>query len=116
MYKMVGDTVEQVWNFEEWAKYYFGNRNILKTQKDDIIVSTVFLGIDHNYMLAPEHILFETMAFTKVMEDIQVRYATKKEAIDGHWKVVHQVEEMLNIKLYERPIKIKQPPINVRLR
>ena len=55
------------------------------------LVSTVLLGIDHNYMDHGPPIIFETMVFesTENLTDIDcVRYATKEEAQAGHEAMV----------------------------
>lgn len=46
-----------------WA-HWFGSadRHVAKTEKGDILVSTVFLGIDHSIGSSPP-LLFETMIF-----------------------------------------------------
>lgn len=73
----------------EWQKYY----NPLEEQKDkrvghdkfnDMFISTVFLGLDHNYF-GGVPIVFETMVFDKDGNDIyQERYHTWEEAVNGH--------------------------------
>lgn len=50
-------------------------------------ISTVFLGMDHNFSLGlPVPILWETMLFPQT--EVVARYATREEAVDGHWSVV----------------------------
>jgi len=50
-------------------------RNILKTYRDNMLISTVFLGMDHSYITG-EIILFETMVFINDNEDYCNRYST----------------------------------------
>lgn len=47
-------------------------------------VSTVFLGLDHNYYGQGEPILYETMIFGGYHSDDMYRYCTKDEALIGH--------------------------------
>lgn len=49
-----------------------------------ITVSTVFLGIDHNYGPEGPPILFETMIFGGPHNNYQRRYCTWDEAEQGH--------------------------------
>ena len=51
-------------------------------------VSTVFLGIDHNFRLNGPPLLFETMIFGGPHDQYQDRYATKDEALAGHAKAL----------------------------
>lgn len=56
-------------------------------------VSTVFLGLDHNYGDGPP-LLFETMVFGLPGEtEYQWRYATWDEAVAGHERAVVAVRE-----------------------
>jgi hypothetical protein len=56
-------------------------------------ISTVFLGIDHQFGIGPP-LIFETMVFVKDdRQDIYCdRYSTWKEAEQGHKKAVEWVE------------------------
>lgn len=50
----------------------------------EIFVSTVFLGVDHNYGLYGDPVLFETMAFCNDESISCDRYCTWAEAEAGH--------------------------------
>ena len=61
-------------------------------------VSTVFLGLDHNFHRlinrAAQPILFETMVFDRLTAKataIQERYRTWDEAIAGHKRITEEV-------------------------
>lgn len=75
--------------------YYidFNKRWFLKTKMTksniDIEISTVFLGINHNWIDGKLPILFETMIFGLLGHELQWRYATQKEAIGNHEKLVY---------------------------
>lgn len=54
-------------------------------------VSTVFLGLDHNYFDKGPPILFETMVFDDYEGGEQWRYCTWDEAVAGHKAVVERL-------------------------
>lgn len=60
-------------------------------------VSTIFLGIDHNWAAHGPPILFETMVFvptdigTDPLHHHQDRYCTWDDAVAGHWRIVEWV-------------------------
>jgi len=72
-----------------WAKWLeqaalSGERTVAKDTVGKKLVSTVFLGIDHQYGAGPP-ILFETMILDDNMYDsYQERYETWEEAEAGH--------------------------------
>jgi hypothetical protein len=63
---------------------------------DDMVglvrVSTVWLGLNHNWGLGPPHI-FETMVFGGTMDEHQWRYPSEAAALAGHDQVVTMVRE-----------------------
>jgi hypothetical protein len=67
-------------NWFETADRHIGN----DTLSNGVRVSTVFLGIDHNFGLNGPPLLFETMIFGGPHDQWQNRYATKDEAVVGH--------------------------------
>lgn len=87
-----GKTPIVVENTIEWAEWYEGadeQRRVAKTHIDtDEYVSTVFLGLDHNFTGEGPPILFETMVFGGEFDEEQVRYATWDEAAEGHEQMV----------------------------
>jgi hypothetical protein len=73
-------------------------RRIGRDRLGPYLVSTVFLVLDHGF--GEGHLFFETMIFSEKTEksvafDSQWRYATYKEALEGHWAVVRLVKEGL---------------------
>lgn len=71
-------------NLLEWAKWFeIADRDVGKTCRDGVRVSTVFLGLDHNYGDGPP-LLFETMIFGGEHDASQWRYSTWEEAAEGH--------------------------------
>jgi hypothetical protein len=57
----------------------------------NVVVSTVFLGLNHNYH-GGEPILFETMVFGGPHDDYQRRYRTHQEAQQGHAEALRMVK------------------------
>ena len=70
----------------EWAKKfdYRDSRVIGKTDVGDMRVSTVFLGLDHNYNNEGPPLIFETMIFGGLLDQETWHYSTKEEAEVGH--------------------------------
>lgn len=56
---------------------------------EELVVSTVFLGINHAMPGDPTPELFETMVIDRHYRDLELqRYATWKEAVEGHEEMV----------------------------
>jgi hypothetical protein len=58
--------------------------------ESDVWVSTVWLGLDHNFSFGTEPhvpVIFETMVFG-VEDEVMDRYATEEQALEGHLRVV----------------------------
>lgn len=67
-----------------WARWFeSADRHVAYDKFDRIAISTVFLGLDHNYGGGPP-LLYETMIFGGPHDGDTWRYATMKEAIAGH--------------------------------
>jgi hypothetical protein len=60
-----------------------------------IVVSTTFLGLDHNWRRSGPPLLFETMIFNGPLHDHQQRYATWEEAEAGHRQACDAVARAL---------------------
>jgi hypothetical protein len=73
-----------------WGFWYeTADRQVRDTARDDVRVSTVFLGIDHGFGGRRE--LFETMLFVNGSSEDCERYSTWDEAEAGHERWVKQV-------------------------
>lgn len=83
----------------EWGMWWeTANRIVGQTRFDpDILVSTVFLGIDHRLWGDGPPLLFETMVFGISMDDEawQWRYSSWDDAETGHKATVRKVHELL---------------------
>jgi hypothetical protein len=55
---------------------------------DDVEVSTVWMGLDHNFMEDGPPLIFESMVFGGPMDDETRRYSTEEEARAGHDELV----------------------------
>lgn len=64
---------------------------VARTEIDDVIVSTVHLGINHSYMLRDPPLIFETLVFGSDLDGEMYRYSTKEDAEEGHERVVELV-------------------------
>lgn len=81
-------------DMDEWSAHYDDDHRIVaQTGNDNIWVSTVFLGINHNFGFSDDTrpILFETMIFGGRMDDYQHRYCTYEEALAGHHMVCEEL-------------------------
>jgi len=79
----------------EWGSFFKDKqaRTIARTVISGILVSTVFLGIDHGFGDNKKPVLFETMIFGGKHDEYQTRYCTMKEAKKGHEKAVKLVKK-----------------------
>jgi hypothetical protein len=70
-------------------------------QQDHIggyFVSTIFLGLDHNFLGSGPPVLWETMIFAETeakldapYNDFQKRYTSQEDALAGHGKIVQML-------------------------
>lgn len=80
----LGNPVEEI-DLVVWAKWFeSANRHLAKDElPGGIRVSTVFLGMDHNWGEGPP-LLWETMIFGGPNDSYQDRYSTREAALEGH--------------------------------
>lgn len=76
----------------EWARRLENRRyaTVALTRLGDVVVSTVWLGINHNWSEGPP-IIFETMVFGGKHDQEQYRYTTESMAMSGHQAVVAEI-------------------------
>ncbi len=86
-YKLEGRKIVET-NLMGWAKFFESPEKIIKqeTLPNGLRVSTVFIGIDHNWGDG-EPLLFESMVFG-LDDEVQERYSTYEQAEEGHRKLV----------------------------
>lgn len=83
-YLLDGKVPYPVSSWREWSDPFFMmNRTVRESFIGDVRVSTVFLGLDHQYGDGPP-ILFETMIFNGPLDASEWRYSTWEEAEVGH--------------------------------
>ena len=92
LYRMLPDgSVEAVEDLMEWGKVMQKeNRLVAKVQSGDVRISTVFLGLNHQFGEGPP-LLFETMVFGGKHDQECERYSTRDEALAGHCKMATKV-------------------------
>jgi hypothetical protein len=79
-----------------WAEWFNdpGNRRVAETELGNVLISTVCLGLDHNFFgLTP--LLFETMVFVKDDGHETYRCSTWAQAEAQHAEVVAEFSAML---------------------
>lgn len=81
-------------NIEEWTRALESNRLVKQETIGNIFVSTVFLGVNHQFGDGPP-LVYETMTFGNDALSICERYSTRPEAIAGHAEVAEQVKQFL---------------------
>lgn len=99
-YSLIGHDPIPFDDVVEWAHAFallrFEQRTVGRDQVGDVLVSTVFLGVDHSFdplEIGPP-ILFETMTFGS-QNEVVGRYATWDEARAGHEAIVAAVRSHL---------------------
>jgi hypothetical protein len=83
-YDMLGKEI----TLEEWALMFESGDDTKRRVAYDVVggvtVSTVLLGVDHNFFGEGPPIIFETMIFGGRYDEYQERYATLEQARAGH--------------------------------
>lgn len=75
----------------EWAHALEPEKQrVAADELDGYYVSTVWLGLDHNYHAEGPPLIFETMVFKQgdAIDLYRARYSTEEEAARGHKQVV----------------------------
>lgn len=81
-------------SYQEWSVWMATHdRTVAVTAVLGVTVSTVFLGIDHNFCATTAPSLFETMVFTDEEAGRTHSYATWEEAAAGHQRLVALIRE-----------------------
>lgn len=94
-----------------------------------VFISTVFLGIDHNYNLEGPPLVFETMIFGGIKDGQQFRFSTWEDAESFHHELVKVMGSSYtalilslfcnlgrNISGATYPIRVKFRPLLARLK
>lgn len=92
-YILDGHTPKPVDDIREWGIWFeTADRRVAKTDVNGDEVSTVFLGLDHNWGDGAP-ILFETLVFGGPLDGEMDRYTQWEVAEKGHAKMVERVKE-----------------------
>ena len=92
-YILKGKEVVPCSDLMEWAKWVeSADRKVAQDTIGDSRISTIFLGLDHQFGDGPP-LIFETMVFGGPLSDEMDRYSTWDEAAEGHAKMVARVKE-----------------------
>ena len=83
-------TLEQWGIHHEDYDYIVVEKTPMMYHNEPVEVSTVWLGLNHNWREGPP-IIFETMVFGGPNDGDCFRYSTEKEARDGHAVAVHEL-------------------------
>jgi len=80
-------------NLELWsAGFSLLNRTVGNTTIGNYFISTVFLGVNHNFSNSGSPVLFETMIFDDDHNSVYMeRYTDWEEAEEGHQKTCRLV-------------------------
>lgn len=75
----------------DWAADFENRTPVGQDEIGDVLVSTVWLGLDHNCSDEGPPLIFETMVFGESLDGEKRRYSTEAEAIAGHAEMVARV-------------------------
>lgn len=109
-YILEGKKIVQVEDILTWGTFYskISKRRVGSDNIQGVSISTVFLGIDHNFSSDGPPVLFETMSFGKILspECILYRYCTYNAAYNTHRRLVKLVNGLFNLPIDQMPIYI----------
>jgi hypothetical protein len=96
-YILDGKTPVPAADLMTWAKWFeTANRHVASTEVGNMRVSTVFLGLNHQYGSGPP-LLFETMIFGGPEDaEYQDRCSTWEEAEAMHQRAVEHARTLMN--------------------
>ena len=89
-YRLDGKPITQ----DEWLHILEDpeKKRVALTGHGDVIITTIYLGVDHGYGYGPP-LIFETMVFGGEFDKEQERYSTIEQARAGHDRWVAKVRE-----------------------
>lgn len=80
----------------EWDEWFAtADRRVAETWIDDVRISTVFLGLDHNFEPGGDPALFETMVFIAGEPNQMRRYFIWEETESGHSETVADIHAQM---------------------
>lgn len=76
----------------KWSEWYGADRTVANDVIDNlVIVSTVFLGIDHSFSRDGAPLLWETRVFEGPLDGETHRYTSHEAALSGHAEMMARV-------------------------
>lgn len=81
---------ESIDEYLDWERN--NSRTIARHIIGDVIVSTVFLGLDHSWD-GEIPVLWETMVFNGRHDQWQDRYISYEDALEGHQQTIELITE-----------------------
>ena len=93
-YILDGHKTKQCDDLLTWAKWFEkAERHVADDTIDGVRISTVFLGLDHQYGQGPP-LLFETMVFGGPNDQDQLRYSSWDEAEKRHAEILEREKNL----------------------
>ena len=87
-----GETPKPV-DMMTWAKWFeTADRVIASDRIGKISISTIFLGLNHNFRENQSPLIFETMVFGGDFDGEMLRYSTFADAESGHLQILEKVK------------------------
>lgn len=83
--------------YAEWERLFSNEdyKRVALFETGDVSVSTVWLGLDYNWLGSPP-LIFETMIFGGDRDSEQWRWPTEAAAIAGHDQIAAELREEVN--------------------
>ena len=93
LYRVVKGKPKDEPNVSLWAKWFeAATRVVEQTTIEEVLVSTVFLGLNYNFSGKGPPVLWETIIFGGALDGKEQRYTSVKAAKEGHKKMVARVK------------------------
>lgn len=91
---------------EQWAESFNDRENRIVEQNHigEILISTVFLGLDHSWNAGDPPMIFETMIFEGKYDEYQERCSSYKQALKMHKRAYDLVYRSQQISLWKLAI------------
>jgi hypothetical protein len=93
-----------------WARWFETANRVVQRDKytdssgEEIIISTVFLGIDHGFSFGRRlPVLWETMVFGGELDHEQCRYSSLNDARAGHGAMCARIAACIHPRLLPSP-------------
>lgn len=84
-----GKTPVEEPDIRKWGAWFERRENRIVRQETigTALISTMFLGTDHNWWNLGDPVLWETMVFNGPYDEYQERYSSHEDAIAGHERI-----------------------------